>query len=57
MALPCRVSVYSKDQKTQIGMISPKEMLRTLSNSPALAEVANEVEEVLKDAMDEAAQT
>jgi uncharacterized protein (DUF302 family) len=57
MALPCRVSVYSKNQKTHIGMISPKEMLRTLSNSSALAEVANEVEEVLKDAMEEAAQT
>ncbi len=57
MALPCRVSVYRKDQQTHIGMISPKEMLKMLSTSPALAEVANEVEEVLKDAMDEAAQS
>jgi hypothetical protein len=36
-------------------MISPKEMLKALSNSPALAEVAEEVEEVLKAAIDEAA--
>ena len=56
MALPCRVSVYEKDHQTHIGMISPKEMLKALSNSPALAEVAEEVEEVLKAAIDEAAQ-
>jgi uncharacterized protein (DUF302 family) len=55
MALPCRVSVYEKDHQTHIGMISPKEMLKALSNSPALAEVAEEVEEVLKAAIDEAA--
>ncbi len=56
MALPCRVSVYEKDHQTHIGMISPKEMLKALSNSPALAEVAEDVEEVLKAAIDEAAQ-
>jgi uncharacterized protein (DUF302 family) len=55
MALPCRVSVYEKKGQTCIGMISPKEMLQTLSNSPRLAEVANEVEATLKAAMDEAA--
>ncbi len=30
MALPCRVSVYEKDHQTQIGMISPKEMIKAL---------------------------
>jgi uncharacterized protein (DUF302 family) len=55
MALPCRVSVYEKNGKTCIGMISPKGMLQALSDSPHLAEVADEVESTLKAAMDEAA--
>ena len=55
MALPCRVSVYEKNGQTCIGMISPKEMLQTLSDSLRLAEVADEVEATLKAAMDEAA--
>jgi len=54
MALPCRVSVYEKDGQTCIGMISPKEMLKGLSDSPELAEVADEVESVLMDAIKEA---
>ncbi len=52
MALPCRISVYEKNSKTQIGMISPKAMLRVLSDSPELAAVAEEVEAVLVDAID-----
>ncbi len=56
MALPCRISVYENEGQTCIGMISPKEMLKGLSDSPALANVADEVESVLKEAIDEAAQ-
>ncbi len=55
MALPCRVSVYEKNGQTCIGMISPKEMLQALSDSPRLAEVAEEVEATLIAAMNEAA--
>jgi len=55
MALPCRISVYSKAGQTNIGMISPKETLRFLSDSPELAAVAEEVEAVLIAAIDEAA--
>ena len=33
MALPCRVSVYEKDGHTQIGMMSPKVMLKEMSSS------------------------
>ena len=54
MALPCRVSVYEKDGKTQIGMLSPKAMLADLSDSKALAQVADEVEGVLRAAIVEA---
>jgi uncharacterized protein (DUF302 family) len=52
MALPCRVSVYEKDGKTQIGMMSPKAMLEELSDSPVLREVATEVESVLTEAIE-----
>lgn len=55
MALPCRVSVFEKDGKVQIGMLSPVEMLGSLSDSPALAEIAAEVEQVLEEAIAEAA--
>lgn len=55
MALPCRISVYERDGQTQIGMISPQETLKFLSDAPALAVVAAEVETVLKAAIDAAA--
>ncbi len=54
MALPCRVSVYEKDGKNYIGMISPKAMLSQLSDSKALKDVAEEVENVIIKAIDEA---
>lgn len=44
MALPCRVSVYSEKGKTNIGMLRPSTMLKALSDSPKLAQVAQEVE-------------
>ncbi|MEJ2138835.1 MAG: DUF302 domain-containing protein [Gammaproteobacteria bacterium] len=55
MALPCRISVYEKDGQTCIGMLSPKQTLKLMSDSPQLAEVADEVEAVLVAAIDEAA--
>lgn len=55
MALPCRISVYEKDGETQIGMLSPKAMLKQLSDSATLTQVADEVESVLSEAIEEAA--
>jgi len=43
MALPCRISVFTKTGKTRIGMIRPADMLSTLSKDPVLSEVAEEV--------------
>lgn len=54
MALPCRVSVYSEGGKTKIGMIRPAAMLGMLSDSPALGEVAAEVEATMIKIIDEA---
>lgn len=45
MALPCRISVYTQNGKTKIGMIKPADMLAMLSRDPALSQVAKEVDE------------
>ena len=44
MALPCRISVFTEKGQTKIGLIKPAQMLSSLSDDPALIEVANEVE-------------
>ena len=54
MALPCRISVYSKDGKTSIGMIRPEPMLAQLSDDPRLAAIAVEVERATGTMIDEA---
>ena len=43
-ALPCRISVYTENGHTRLGLIRPEQMLASLSPDPALAEVAREVE-------------
>ena len=45
MALPCRISVYTEQGQTRIGMIKPTELLALLSRDPALGQVAKEVDE------------
>jgi uncharacterized protein (DUF302 family) len=54
MALPCRVSVYSERGKTKIGMMKPSAMLKALSDSPALADVAQDVEKAIIEMISEA---
>ena len=54
MALPCRISVYSEQGKTRIGLIEPKQMLSALSQDPDLMQVAAEVEEQVIRMVDEA---
>lgn len=44
MALPCRISVFTEQGKTKIGLIKPAEMIASLSRDKALSQVANEVE-------------
>jgi uncharacterized protein (DUF302 family) len=45
MALPCRISVFTENGSTKIGMIAPEDMLAMLAPDPALAVVAREVGE------------
>src|SRR5690606_6934994 len=54
MALPCRISVYTEDGETRIGMIGPERMLAMLSPDPALAGIAREVEASTRQMIDEA---
>jgi len=54
MVLPCRVSVYSDGGKTKIGMMRPSAMLKALSDSPALADVARDVEKTIIEMISEA---
>ncbi|MDX2464441.1 MAG: DUF302 domain-containing protein [Porticoccus sp.] len=49
MALPCRISVWENEGgKVKIGMISPKDMLVSLSSAPALKKIAQDVEDTMK---------
>jgi uncharacterized protein (DUF302 family) len=54
MALPCRISVFTEDRMTRIGLIRPTDMLSTLSQDPVLSEVAKEVEAKTIQMIDEA---
>jgi uncharacterized protein (DUF302 family) len=54
MALPCRISVYTEQGKTKIGLIKPVQMLSALSQDAVLAEVAQTVEEKTIKMVDEA---
>lgn len=54
MALPCRISVFTEQGKTRIGLIKPVQMLSALSQDASLIQVAKEVEEKTMQMIDEA---
>ncbi len=54
MALPCRISVYEESGVTKIGMIKPKALLEILSNSDTLMHVADEVEKISIEIIEQA---
>jgi uncharacterized protein (DUF302 family) len=54
MALPCRISVFTENNKTKIGLIMPGQMLSALSQDEALVQIAKEVEEKTINMVDEA---
>ncbi len=45
MALPCRISVFTENGKTKIGLLRPVNMLAALSQDMALIKVAKEVQD------------
>lgn len=54
MALPCRISVFTEQGQTKIGLIKPEQMLAALSQDEALVQVAREVEAKTIQMVDEA---
>jgi uncharacterized protein (DUF302 family) len=54
MALPCRISVFTENSKTKIGLIKPTDVLSALSQDAALTQTAREVEDTVKRMIDEA---
>lgn len=54
MALPCRISVYTEQGRTKIGLIPPSDLLAGLSQDPALVPIAQEVEGALIQMVDAA---
>ena len=54
MALPCRISVFTEQGNTQIGLIKPLQMLSALSQDTALIQIASEVEGQLIQIVEEA---
>ncbi len=54
MALPCRISVYTEDGETRIGMIEPGWMLAALSPDLELGAIAREVGAATRQMIDEA---
>ena len=54
MALPCRISVFTENGKTRIGLIKPVQMLSALSQDAALAQIARDVEDQTIKMVDEA---
>jgi uncharacterized protein (DUF302 family)/uncharacterized damage-inducible protein DinB len=54
MALPCRISVYTENGRTKMGLIEPVPMLSALSEDPTLASVARDVQEAIHRMVEEA---
>jgi uncharacterized protein (DUF302 family) len=53
-ALPCRISIYEEDGKTNLATLKPTTLF-TLFNTPQLEGVAQEVEDTIVKIMNEAA--
>lgn len=54
MALPCRISVFTENKQTRIGLIKPEQMLSALSEDQVLKDTAKEVEQITKQMVNQA---
>jgi uncharacterized protein (DUF302 family) len=54
MALPCRISVFTQDGRTRIGLIKPEQILSALSQDAALVQIAKEIQSITIQMVDEA---
>lgn len=53
LALPWRISVFTQNGATKIGLIRPQPMLAGLNQNPELARIAREIEEKMVQIVDE----
>ena len=51
-AIPCRIAIFQRDNKTVVSTIAPTAML-DMYNEPELKPVAEEVEKLMKEIMEE----
>ncbi|WP_029552023.1 DUF302 domain-containing protein [Thermocrinis jamiesonii] len=51
-AMPCRIAIFQRDNKTVVSTIAPTAML-DMYNEPELKPVAEEVEKLMKEIMEE----
>ena len=54
LALPCRMSVFTEHGRTHVGMIPPTSILSLVGNERDLEEMANAVEQTMRQIIDEA---
>ncbi len=54
MTLPCRISVFTENHQTYIGMIEPAKILALLSKDELLTQLASEIEQEIIQMIDEA---
>ena len=55
MGLPCRISVWEESGAVHVGMINPSALMSLLSEDPSLKPVADEVEHIMREIIDESA--
>ena len=51
--LPCRVSIYSAGDRIEVATILPTELMKAFGSSPVMAATAAEVEQAMKEMIDE----
>lgn len=54
LALPCRMSVFTRDGQTWIGMLSPEQLLALVPTDADIGEVAHAVEQTARRIIDDA---
>ncbi|EKE17207.1 MAG: hypothetical protein ACD_10C00567G0001 [uncultured bacterium] len=53
LVLPWRISIFTENGATKIGLIRPEQMLAGLNQNPELARIAREIEEKMLQIVDE----
>lgn len=53
-AMPCRISIFRRGEKTVLSTIAPTEMIK-MYNEPQLEDIARKVEDQIREIMEESA--